>query len=97
VAFAHRLYHFVLAFWHWEYACVVDGGESFEALSQGLQNALWQAGGCSRERRTDSLSAAFKNPQEQDDFPLKEAIDQAESRSGDSRMPEAKSIEVTRA
>jgi hypothetical protein len=92
---------------------------------------LWQASGCSRERRTDSLSAALKNPQERDDFtvrysallehygmvgtrnnpgqshengsaesshrPLKEAIDQAESRSGDSRMPEAKSIEVTRA
>ncbi|RQY77016.1 IS21 family transposase, partial [Burkholderia stagnalis] len=44
--FDHRLYHFVLAFSHWEYAGIVDGGESFEALSTGLQNALWQAGGC---------------------------------------------------
>ncbi|MEX3683278.1 hypothetical protein AB3X89_40530, partial [Paraburkholderia sp. BR14320] len=45
----------------WVYACVVEGGESFEALANGLQNALWQAGGCPREHRTDSLSAAFKN------------------------------------
>jgi hypothetical protein len=68
VPFAHRLYHFVLAFSHWEYAYVVEGGESFEALSRGLQNALWQAGGCPREHRTDSLSAAFKNLQQEDDF-----------------------------
>ena len=68
VAFDHLLYHFVLAFSRWEYACVVEGGESFEALSGGLQNALWQAGGVPREHRTDSLSAAFKNLTEQQDF-----------------------------
>jgi len=68
VPFEHRLYHFVLAFSHWEYASVVETGESFEALSEGLQNALWQAGGCPREHRTDSLSAAFKNLQQQEDF-----------------------------
>jgi hypothetical protein len=66
--FGHRLYHFVLAFSRWEYANVVEGGESFEALAVGLQNALWQAGGCPREHRSDSLSAAFKNLAEQDDF-----------------------------
>jgi hypothetical protein len=64
----HRLYHFVLAFSHWEYAYVLEGGESFEALSTGLQNALWQAGGCPHEHRTDSLSAAFKNLQTEEDF-----------------------------
>lgn len=68
VAFDHLLYHFVLAFSRWEYAGVVTGGESFEALSGGLQNALWQAGGVPREHRTDSLSAAFKNLTEQEDF-----------------------------
>ena len=68
VAFAHRLYHFVFAFSRWEYAEVIDGGESFEALSQGLQNALWQAGGAPREHRTDSLSAAFKNLKDEEDF-----------------------------
>ena len=41
VSFPHILYHFVLAFSRWEHAEVVAGGESFEALSKGLQNALW--------------------------------------------------------
>jgi hypothetical protein len=66
--FAHLLYHFVLAFSRWEHVEVVEGGESFEALSQGLQNALWQAGGAPQEHRTDSLSAAFKNLAEEEDF-----------------------------
>ena len=65
---AHRLYHFTLAFSGWEHAEVVEGGESFVALAHGLQNALWQAGGVPAEHRTDSLSAAFKNLQEEDDF-----------------------------
>src|SRR5471032_484977 len=68
VPFSHLLYHFVLAFSRWEYASVVDGGESFQALATGLQNALWQAGGCPREHRSDSLSAAFRNEQEEEDF-----------------------------
>jgi hypothetical protein len=66
--FPHLLYHYVLAFSRWEHAEVVDGGESFEALSKGLQNALWQSGGVPREHRTDSLSAAFKNLTEEADF-----------------------------
>ncbi|TCG09202.1 IS21 family transposase [Paraburkholderia steynii] len=73
VAFAHLLYHFVLAFSRWEYASVVDGGESFQALATGLQNALWQAGGCPREHRSDSLSAAFRNRQEEEDFTVRYA------------------------
>jgi len=68
VAFAHILYHFVLAFSRWEHVEIVEGGESFEALSKGLQNALWQAGGAPQEHRTDSLSAAFKNLNEEQDF-----------------------------
>src|SRR5690606_30743404 len=43
-------------------------GESSTALAHGLQNALWQAGGVPAEHRTDSLSAAFRNLQEEDDF-----------------------------
>jgi hypothetical protein len=69
--FAHLLYHFVLAFSHWEHVEVVEGGESFEALSKGLQNALWQAGGAPQEHRSDSLSAAFKNLAEEEDFTLR--------------------------
>jgi hypothetical protein len=73
VLFEHRLYHFILGFSRWEYANVVEGGESFEALSMGLHNALWQAGGCPREHRTDSLSAAFRNLQQEDDFTVRYA------------------------
>jgi len=69
--FAHILYHFVLAFSRWEHVEVVEGGESFEALSKGLQNALWQAGGVPQEHRTDSLSAAFKNLTEEQDFTVR--------------------------
>lgn len=68
VPFVHRLYHFVLAFSRWAHVEVVDSGESFEALAKGLQNALWQAGGAPQEHRTDSLSAAFKNLTEEEDF-----------------------------
>lgn len=58
---AHRLYHFVLAFSRWEHVGVVLGGESFTALAENLQNALWTLGGVPAEHRTDSLSAAFRN------------------------------------
>jgi len=58
---AHRLYHFRLAFSGWEHAEVVLGGESFVALAEGLQNALWALGGAPRQHRSDSLSAAFRN------------------------------------
>jgi len=69
--FAHILYHFVLAFSRWEHAEVLEGGESFEALSKGLQNALWQAGGAPQEHRSDSLSAAFKNLGDEQDFTVR--------------------------
>jgi len=57
----HRLYHFRLAYSGFEHAHVVLGGESFVALAEGLQNALWSPGGAPRDHRTDSLSAAFCN------------------------------------
>lgn len=61
VPLAHRVYHFVLAYSGWEHAEVVLGGESFTALACGLQNALWSLGGAPAEHRSDSLSAAFRN------------------------------------
>lgn len=57
----HRLFHFVLAYSGWEHAAVVLGGESFTALAENLQNALWTLGGVPHEHRTDSLSAAYRN------------------------------------
>jgi len=61
VPLEHRLYHFRLAFSGWEHVRVVLGGESFVALAEGLQNALWALGGAPAEHRSDSLSAAFRN------------------------------------
>ncbi len=60
-ALDHRLYHFRLVYSGFEHAHVVFGGESFVALAEGLQNALWALGGAPIEHRSDSLSAAFCN------------------------------------
>lgn len=67
-AFPHRLYQFALAYSGWRHAEVVRGGESFAALAQGMQNALWALGGVPEEHRTDSLSAAFNNLAEQEEL-----------------------------
>ena len=57
----HMLYHFRLAWSGFTHAHVVLGGESFTALAEGLQDALWHLGGAPLDHRTDSLSAAFCN------------------------------------
>lgn len=59
--FEHMLYHYRLVYSKWESVSVVLGGESFTALAEGLQNALWSSGGSPKTHRTDSLSAAYKN------------------------------------
>jgi hypothetical protein len=60
-AFPHLLYHFVMVYSRWEHVGVVLGGESFTALAENLQQALWSLGGVPQNHRTDSLSAAFRN------------------------------------
>ena len=55
--YAHMVYHFVLTYSNWE-AITVCYSESFESLSEGLQNALHRLGGVPRRHRTDRLSAA---------------------------------------
>lgn len=57
----HLQYHFRLPCGGFEHGHVILGGESFVALAEGLQNALWSAGGAPKFHRTDSLSAAFRN------------------------------------
>jgi hypothetical protein len=57
VPFDHLIYHFVLCYSNWESGTVCFS-ESFESLSVGLQNALWQLGGVPRYHRTDNLTAA---------------------------------------
>ncbi len=59
--FPHLLYHFRLAYSGWEHAKAIVGGESYPALAEGLQEALWQLGGAPHEHRTDRLSAAYRN------------------------------------
>ncbi len=61
VLYKHILYHFRLACSGWSHVKAIEGGESFTALAEGLQEALWRLGGVPFEHRTDSLSAAFKN------------------------------------
>jgi hypothetical protein len=58
---AHRLYHF-RAFSGFEHAHVVLGGESFVALAEGLQNALWAF--VARRRHTVMRAQLFVAPRE---------------------------------
>jgi DNA-binding XRE family transcriptional regulator len=59
--FKHMLYQLRLVYSKWSFVKVIQTGESFQALSEGLQEALSILGGSTKEHRTDSLSAAFKN------------------------------------
>ena len=58
--FDHMIYHFVLPYSNWEDVTICFS-ESFEALSEGLQNALWKLGKVPTEHRTDRLNAAINN------------------------------------
>lgn len=66
-AFDHLLYHFCLPYSNWE-AVTVCFSESFESLSSGVQNALWELSAVPQEHRTDSLSAAVNNLSEIEEF-----------------------------
>jgi len=57
----HRLYHFRLPFLGLRIRPCRARGESYVALAEGLQNALWTLGGAPQQHRSDSLSAAFRN------------------------------------
>jgi hypothetical protein len=59
-SFPHLIYHFVLTYSNWE-AGTVCFSESFESLSEGLQNALWELGQVPERHRTDRLSTAVNN------------------------------------
>lgn len=66
-SFPHMLYHFVLTYSNWE-AVTLCYSESFESLSEGLQNALWELGGVPLEHRTDRLSTAVNNMSDAKEF-----------------------------
>lgn len=64
---AHMLYHFVLTYSNWETGTICFS-ESFAALSEGLQNALWELGGVPQLHRTDRMTAAINNLTDVADF-----------------------------
>jgi hypothetical protein len=66
-SFPHLIYHFVLTYSNWEVATVCFS-ESFESLSDGLQNALWDLGRVPHLHRTDRLSTAVNNMSDPAEF-----------------------------
>jgi len=56
-AFDHLVYHFVLTHSNWETGTVCFS-ESFESLSDGLQNALFALGAVPQAHQTDRLTSA---------------------------------------
>src|SRR5438874_11855406 len=58
--FPHMVYHFVLTYSNVEAASVCFS-ETFEALAEGIEKALWQMGGVPQQHRTDHLSAAVRH------------------------------------
>jgi transposase len=65
--FPHLAYHFVLTYSNYEDANICFS-ESYESLSEGLQNALWKLGGVPETHRTDRLSAAVNKECNADEF-----------------------------
>jgi len=65
--FDHLIYHFVLTYSNWGTGTICFS-ESFESLSEGLQNALWELGGVPKMHRTDRLSAAVQKPDNPEEF-----------------------------
>lgn len=65
--FDHLIYHFVLTYSNWESGTICFS-ESFESVSEGLQNALWELGGVPEGHQTDCLTAAVRNTKERGTF-----------------------------
>lgn len=65
--FDHLIYHFVLTYSNWETGTICFS-ESFESLSEGLQQSLWKLGGIPEMHQTDRLSAAVNKPENPEEF-----------------------------
>src|SRR5208337_2250256 len=65
--FDHLLYHFVLTYSNWETGSVCFS-ESYESLSEGLQDALWELGAVPVVHQTDRLTAAVSHPARPEEF-----------------------------
>jgi hypothetical protein len=66
-SFDHLVYHFVLTYSNWETGTICFS-ESFESLSEGLQNALWKLGAVPENHRTDCLTTAVQKTSHPDVF-----------------------------
>jgi hypothetical protein len=66
-SFAHLIYHFVLTYSNWESGTVCFS-ESFECLSEGFQNAVWELGKVPHRHRTDRMSTAVNNMSSPEEF-----------------------------
>jgi hypothetical protein len=56
-SFSHRLFHFLLPYSQWE-AIRICTTESFDTLTQGFEQAVFELGGVMPVHRTDNLAAA---------------------------------------
>lgn len=65
--FDHLAYHFVLTYSNWE-TFTICFSESFESLSEGLQNALWELGAVPKKHQTDRLTSAVNNIPKLEEF-----------------------------
>jgi len=65
--FEHMIYHFVLPYSNWETGTICFS-ETFESLSGGLQDALWELGGVPEAHRTDRLSTAVHHVDHPEEF-----------------------------
>lgn len=65
--FDHLVYHWVLTYSNWE-SITICFSESFESLSEGFQNAVWELGGVPQRHRTDRMSLAVNNATSEKEF-----------------------------
>jgi len=65
--FDHLVYHWVLTYSNWE-SVTICFSESFESLSEGFQNAVWELGGVPKRHRTDRMSLAVNNASDEKEF-----------------------------
>ena len=65
--FDHLIYHLVLPYSNWETGTICFS-ESFESLSEGLQNALWELGGVPERHQTDRLTSAVHKMTHPEEF-----------------------------
>jgi hypothetical protein len=65
--FDHLIYHLVLPYSNWETGTICFS-ESFESLSEGLQNGLWKLGGVPESHQTDRLTSAVNKTTHPEEF-----------------------------